>query len=645
MISALGTLTLAVGLAATLAWTLLWVVVALTGTRLRIARIATVTTLLAALAACAVLEWALISHDFSVRYVAENGGRDVPVYFTVTSLWSALDGSLLLWLVLLATAGVVLACASATAAPDHRAWAMVVTGFVGVFFFALAYFAANPFEPTTVIPVDGPGPNPLLREHPAMGVHPPLLYAGYVGMVVPFGYALSALVLGRDDERWLRPARRWALAAWSVLTLGIVLGAWWSYAVLGWGGYWAWDPVENAALLPWLTATAALHVSMGRPRSAVTEWAVGLFSTTFVLVLIGTFLTRSGAVASVHSFTESPLGPMLLAFVVLTVAVVAGLLLFSARASRAVVEAPDWRSRDTGFLCNAVLLVAVAAVVLVGTLYPLITELLSGTRSAVGAGYYNRATAPLLLALMLVMGLVQLQPVPGDARRRLPARAALPTAAGLVTVIVVGLWPGADTLSLLAFGLAAFVLTGAIAVWFSPRHRQTRPGLLAHAGIAVVAVGIAASASGSGAALAQLEIGDAVSVNGVSARLTGIDRQPGADRMTVAAHLTLDRNGRALGDVSPVLHYYPRRDTTVGAPAIRSRPWGDVYTTVTAVDQDGMRATIRLAVNPFVPLIWLGGVIIAAAGAFALIRRKATAVANRDRDAAHDSTRAMGSVP
>lgn len=644
MISAIGTLALAVGLAATLAWTLLWLVVALTGARLRAARIATATTLLAAIAACGMLEWALLSHDFSVRYVAENGGRDVPVYFTVTSLWSALDGSLLLWLLLLAAAGVVLARGSAATAPDHRAWAMVATGFVGVFFFALAYFAANPFEPSSVIPLDGPGPNPLLREHPAMGVHPPLLYAGYVGMVVPFGYALSALVLGRDDDRWLLPARRWALAAWSVLTLGIVLGAWWSYAVLGWGGYWAWDPVENAALLPWLTATAALHVTMGR-RSPVTQWAVGLFSTTFVLVLIGTFLTRSGAVASVHSFTESPLGPMLLAFIVLTVAVVVGLLLFAARAAPAVGDVPDWRSREAGFLCNAVLLVAVAAVVLAGTLYPLMTELLSGTRSAVSAGYYNRATVPLLLAVMLLMGVVQLQPAGGGGRRRLGARAAIPAAAGLVTVIVVGLWTGANTLSLVAFGLAAFVLTGVVSVWFSPRHRSARAGLLAHAGIAVVAVGIAASASGSGATLAQLGIGDTVSVNGVSARLTGIDRQPGPDRMTVSARLALDRGGRPLGDVSPVLHYYPRRDTTVGAPSIRSRPWGDVYTTVTAVDQDGLRAAVRLAVNPFVPLIWFGGVIVAVAGSLAFIGRKRAATPDNGSDAAEVPARAIGGVP
>ncbi len=630
MTAVIGTLALIAGLTASIAWSLLWLRVALSGSGIRAAQASCIVALLSAVTACGALEWALVAHDFTVQYVAENGDRSVPLYFTVTSLWSALDGSLLLWLLILAAVGSALAWGRSSSSSPHRAWAMVTTGIVAVFFFALVYFAANPFELSAVVPIDGLGPNPLLREHPAIGVHPPLLYAGFVGMVVPFGYAVAALVVGGHDDSWLAPARRWALGAWVVLTVGILLGAWWSYAVLGWGGYWAWDPVENASLLPWLTATAALHVTMSGKRSIAARWAVGLFSTTFILVLVGTFLTRSGAVASVHSFTESPLGPMLLGFIVLVVGVVTALVV---RQDRAV--SPDavrlW-SRDSGFLYNAILLIAVAAVVLTGTVYPLIGELLGGGRSTVDAGYYNRAAVPVLLAVMLVMGVAQLVPTDEVVRRRMLWRLAIASAAGLITIIAVGSMSQPKTLSLLAFGLAAFVLTGIASVWFSRSHRRMRPGLVAHGGLALVAIGIAASSSYTISQLVPLRIGDSVTVNGISARLIGVDRRASGDRTTVTARLDLGRDGQSLGQSAPVLHYYPARDTTVSVPSVRSRLSGDVYTTVTAVDDDGARATIRLAVNPFVPVIWLGGAVIALGGALALLRRR-QAVVTELRDA------------
>ncbi|HEX2772752.1 MAG TPA: cytochrome c biogenesis protein CcsA, partial [Micromonosporaceae bacterium] len=314
MLGDLGTAGLAAGLLCATLTALLWLRAAIFAVAARPARIATAGTLLAALATCAILETALLRHDFSVRFVAENGGRGVPLYYTVTSLWSGLDGSLLLWLLILSGYAVVLARRPYPA--RLHAYVMVVVSTVAAFFFAVSYFAANPFRDVRPVPLDGPGPNPLLQQHPAMGVHPPLLYAGYIGLVVPFAFALAAPLAGRDVRRWLRLARPWTLVAWTALTAGIGLGAWWSYAVLGWGGYWAWDPVENASLLPWLTATAFLHSALGR---AAAGWNTLLACASFVLVLLGTFLTRSGAVTSVHAFTESPLGPMLLGFVLLSV--------------------------------------------------------------------------------------------------------------------------------------------------------------------------------------------------------------------------------------------------------------------------------------------------------------------------------------
>ncbi|MGH3665440.1 MAG: cytochrome c biogenesis protein CcsA, partial [Egibacteraceae bacterium] len=311
----LGVTALSAGLASALSATFWWVRAAAGQPHGRRARATTWAMLGSAAAACAVLVWALVVHDFSVRYVAENGARAVPLYYTVISLWAALEGSLLLWLLVLAGYAVLLMRARDRAAAELRPWAMAVLSAVAVFFFGLALFAGNAFQPVSPVPPDGPGPNPLLQDHPLMGVHPPLLYLGYVGLTVPFAYAVAALVTGRTGRGWVLATRRWTLTAWTFLTAGVVLGGWWSYEVLGWGGYWAWDPVENASILPWFTATALLHSVMVQERRAMLRvWNLALAAATFLLVVVGTFLTRSGVVASVHAFTQSAIGPALLAF-------------------------------------------------------------------------------------------------------------------------------------------------------------------------------------------------------------------------------------------------------------------------------------------------------------------------------------------
>ncbi|MCG7593745.1 heme lyase CcmF/NrfE family subunit [Mycobacterium sp. PSTR-4-N] len=616
MTGALGNLSIGAGLAAALIACILWWAAALSDKYVRAARWATGTMVLAAALGLGALEWALITHDFSVGFVAENGGRHVPLYFTITSVWSALDGSIMLWVFVLSAAAALLAAGTGRRPTRERAWALAVVTLVAVFFFALILFAANPFERTGAVPADGPGPNPLLREHPAMGVHPPLLYAGYVGMVVPFGLAVAALITGGNDDAWLRSARRWALGAWVLLTAGIVLGAWWSYAVLGWGGYWAWDPVENASLLPWLTSTAALHVTMVRHRSDRRGWAVALFCATFLLVLLGTFLTRSGVIASIHSFTESPLGPMLLAFTILIAAIVTALLI-RGPGHDPPPSAPPWRwwARDTALLYQAALLLTITAVVLVGTLYPLISQLMSGSQAAVDTAYFTRTAVPLFLAVLLLMGVWQLSTTDGGLASR---TLIVPVSAGLLTVVVVGIFWPTTMLALTTFGLAAFVSAGVV----TTARRGGRAGLAAHLGVAVIAIGIAASASYGQANTGQLRPGDAISVGGVTATLTGVDREAGPDRTTVSARLSLADAGGSFGAAAPLLHHYPGRDSTVGAPAIITRPTGDVYVTLTAVDPAGPTATVRLAVNPFVWLLWLGGLIVAGAGATALLQSR-----------------------
>jgi cytochrome c-type biogenesis protein CcmF len=616
---ALGGAALGAGLLAAVVCTLLWLRVALMAAPVRPARLATWALLGCAVLACAVLELALIRHDFSVRYVAENGGRDVPLYYTVTSLWAALDGSLLLWLLILAGCAVLLGRRAARAG-DLQPWAMTVVGVVSVFFFALTYFAANPFATVSPVPVDGPGPNPLLREHAAMGVHPPLLYAGYIAMVVPFAYGIAELLVGRADRESVSLVRRWTLVAWALLTGGITLGAWWSYAVLGWGGYWAWDPVENASLLPWLTATALLHTLLaGRRTPALRSWTTALACGTFLLVLVGTFLTRSGAVASVHAFTASPLGPMLLGFVLLSVAVVLGLTVRRAGTAATPGRATPVTSRESVVLGNAVLLVAIAAVVLTGTLFPLLVEAVQGSRVAVGPAYFNRAAVPVAVVVLLLMGLA---PVlrPGRAADLRDLR--IPALVGLAAAALIGLRSRPGVTALLAFAVGAYVLTGLVLAAARHRNRRRAGWLLAHTGIAIVAIGVAASSAYTVSAERQLKVGESISVDGVAARLVGVDRHRAASGMNAGVRMVLSRGSQSLGSTSPALRYYPARDLTVSVPAIRSRPTGDVYATVLGVTEDGTGATVRLAVNPLVGLVWLGGGLTALGGllVLALIR-------------------------
>ena len=329
MNNVLGTGALSLGFVAAIAATGWWIL-GVRHARLRPrARRLTVAMAVSAAIACGVLVYALVTHDFSVRYVAENGGRAVPLYYTVISLWAALEGSLLLWLLVLSGYAVLVMRHVHPRAAVLHPWAMAVICGVAVFFFGLALFAGNAFQPVSPVPADGPGPNPLLQDHPLMGVHPPLLYLGYVGLTVPFAYAVAALITGRTGRGWLVATRRWTLAAWTFLTAGIMLGGWWSYEVLGWGGYWAWDPVENASILPWFTTTALLHSVMVQERRATLRvWNLSLAASTFLLVILGTFLTRSGVVASVHAFSQSAIGPALLGFFTVVLVGVLALLVW-----------------------------------------------------------------------------------------------------------------------------------------------------------------------------------------------------------------------------------------------------------------------------------------------------------------------------
>ncbi|MBI1759085.1 MAG: heme lyase CcmF/NrfE family subunit [Actinobacteria bacterium] len=616
MTSLVGLGALAGGCGFTVVATVLWALAGRGRPVATTARLSTWGALACALVVVATMEWALITHDFSVRYVASNGGRAVPVYYTVISLWAALEGSLLLWLLVLTGYAVVLAHVVHPKARELHPWAMATVMSVAAFFFALALATGNAFDRVSPVPADGPGPNPLLQDHPLMGVHPPLLYLGYVGLTVPFGYAVAALITGQTGRGWLVVTRRWMLLAWSALTVGILLGAWWSYEVLGWGGYWAWDPVENASILPWFTATALLHsIMVQERRSILSAWNLSLAMATFLLVLVGTFLTRSGVVASVHAFTQSALGPVLLGYLAVVAVAAAALLIWRADRLGPSERIGAVYSRESVFLANNVLFVALAVTVLVGTVFPLLVEAVTGDRASVGPPFFNRLAVPLALGVVLLMAVGPLVPWASGDPRALARRVRVPAVLGFATVAGLGLAGLTGPLTLIAFGLAAFALgnivldLGAFGRLVLARRRRSG-GLIVHAGMVVAVVAIAASSTYAASAERAVRVGEQVQVGSYTATLVGVDRARTPRYMSVTARLALRDAGQDLGVYTPALRFYPTMSQAIGSPSVHTGLTADAYLTVSSVTADGNAATVRLTVTPMMFWLWASGAIV-----------------------------------
>ncbi len=368
------------------------------------ARLAAVAGFVMATVAVVVMQTALLGNDFSVEYVANHSRIASPVWVKVVTMWAALEGSILLWAWLL-TGYTALLAVTAPLSP-LRPWAISIMQSVQVFFLGVLAFAANPFIVMAVPPLDGPGPNELLQNHWMMAVHPLLMYLGFVGLTVPFAYAMAALITRRPGTEWMAQTRRWTLTGWGFLSAAIVAGGWWSYEVLGWGGYWAWDPVENVSFMPWLTATAFIHsVQVQERRRMLKPWNVLLIIATFSLSILGTFLTRSGVVSSVHAFGNGPVGPSFLAFFLVVTLVSFGLLALRWDDVRDRGDLDSVVSREGGILGVNILFVTLTAAVLLGTLFPLVIEALSGDKVTVGPPFFDQVTLPLWMLVFLLMGI------------------------------------------------------------------------------------------------------------------------------------------------------------------------------------------------------------------------------------------------
>jgi cytochrome c-type biogenesis protein CcmF len=589
------------------------------------------------------LEWAILGDDFSLEYVAGHSARSTPLLFKVATLWAALEGSLVLWgLVLAVYVAVVHRTFRRADARDDGddgdrlgAGALAVMGLVAVFFFGLLVSVANPFRVLADVPADGPGPNPLLQNHVLMAVHPPLLYAGYVGFTAPFAFAVSALALGRRGAGWVRRTQRWTLVAWTFLTAGIVGGAWWSYEVLGWGGYWAWDPVENASFLPWLVGTAYLHSAVIQARRGLLQaWSVALVLATFSLTIFGTFLTRSGVIASVHSFSESPIGPALLAF--LGVVVVGSFGLFAWRA-HLVAGAPrleSLASREGAFLVNNLLLALFAFSVLVGTTYPLLLEAFTGNQASVGRPFFDRIAIPLSLALLAAMGVGPLLPFRSARpsvvweRFRLPLRIGLAAAALAVVTgitapyVVLVLLLGTTIVAAVVRSMAVAARKVGSVAEVARRDPGYWGGQLSHIGVVLLAIGIAVSGNLGDRAVVNLTPGDSADFGGYELTYDQpYAREEAGNRQVRGARVLLSRDGGQLATLTPELTSFPNATQPIGTPAVWMGRTGDeVYVTLSRIDTEGV--TLTVSRHPLVALVWTGGFVAAGGGALSLLLRR-----------------------
>jgi cytochrome c-type biogenesis protein CcmF len=570
--------------------------------------------------------------------------------YSITGLWSALAGSILLWGLVLTIFSAIFVWRYRDVATDAVIrWATLVLYVVTAFFFGMMLDPANPFV-TTRDALQGLGPNSLLQDNPLVAIHPPLLYIGFVGFTVPFAFAIGMLATGRIGDRWQIECRRWTLVSFTFLSVGIVLGAWWSYQVLGWGGFWGWDPVENAALLPWLCGTAYLHsVLVQERRGLMRVWNLSLSVATFALTILGTFLTRSGVINSVHAFSESSLGPILIGFFFLVVVVGFGLIAWRGDRLRSPggIDAP--LGREGAFLLNNLLFVGFAFVVLLGTLYPILYEAVTQQQVNVAAPFFNTVAVPVGLALLFLMAVA-----PALSWRKISApvlwqRLAIPVWVGVLTVVLCVAFGLRGFAALVGFGLGAFAAaTAARALvlsvratrvrhvgWWRGLIGRTNGGMVVHIGVIVMAVGIIAATTYRHQTELALAQGKVVTYGGHRFEFVGLRNVTIPSKQSDEALVKVD------GTVfDPAITSFGGALATVGTPAIDSGAFGDVYLTF---DQAGGLGTtsgnlpvanlpagsvaIGVVIEPLLAWLWAGGLLVGLGGLLALVpgsRRRAT---------------------
>ncbi len=586
-----------------------------------------------------VLVYAFLRFDFSLQYVARQTNLGTPFYYRITAVWGALEGSIVLWAWMLALYTLILVVRQRSAQRDLYPWALAVMLGILSFFVIVMTIPAPVFERQVPIPADGRGLNPLL-EDTGMITHPVALYLGFTGFTVPFAFAMAALFTGRLGDGWITTTRRWTIIAWYFLSLGLLIGGWWSYHVLGWGGYWAWDPVENAAFMPWLTGTAFLHSVMIQERRRMLKlWNISLVIMTFGLTLFGTFLTRSGVIASVHAFSQGSIGIFFLTFLGLVLVSAFGMLAWRWDRLRADGELDSVVSRESVFLLNNVMLIAASFTVFFGTVFPLLSEAIRGVKVSVGAPFFNQVNVPLFLSLIFLMGVGPL-----IAWRRASIENLKRNFLGPVTIGVVA----AGVLSFFRVGSVVAILTLAITVFTATtialdvvratrarrrdghsmlpalgtllvRHNRRYGGFVVHLGILVVAVGVTGSQAWSVSHEATLKRGESFQLAGYTVRFDGLSAAEESNHYKVVGTFTVSNGRFGPLPMYPTKKFYPQEQSPIAGVDYRLGLKEDVYLVLGDFAKDGSQATVKAQVNRLVSWIWIGGLVLTLGAALAIL--------------------------
>jgi cytochrome c-type biogenesis protein CcmF len=585
--------------------------------------------------ASGILVYSLMTGDFRFAYVAEHSNRSMPTLYKYAAWWGGQEGSLLFWSFLLSTYAAVVVFTNRRKHRDMMPWVVAVLTTIQTFFLVLNNFIANPFQMLAtdkliVAVPDGNGLSPLL-QYPAMAIHPPMLYLGYVGFAVPFAFAIGSLITRQPGDGWIHTTRRWTLVTWLFQSTGVMLGAAWAYHVLGWGGYWGWDPVENASLLPWISGTAFLHsVMMQEKKGMMKVWNMVLVSTTFFLCILGTFLTRSGVVQSVHAFARSEIGKYFVSFLALGIAATIYLILDRLEYLKSESELESVISRESSFLFNNLILLASCFAVLWGTLFPVISEAATGNKISLDADWYNRLMVPIGLFLLLLTGVGPLFAWRRTSMESLRRNFQVPGIASLVLVIALVAAGVRHVYALISFGFCLFVALTVISEFYRGAkaiaaknnfnllhatveltHRNTRRygGYLVHMGIVLMFVGFTGHAFNQ-AEVKELNKGESMKVGVYSLRMTDLQQGENENYAWHRAAMEVTKNGEVLGTLEPEKRFYKASRQGTSEVGIRQRPNEDLYLNFGGMSDDNQRAVIQAYVFPLVSWIWIGGLVL-----------------------------------
>jgi len=575
----------------------------------------------------------LINLDFSLKYVALNTSTDLATIYRFTSLWAGQAGSLLLWCLVLSVYTAIVVLQSRNKDRQLMPYVLATLTTVSIFFIFVITFIESPFEKLSFIPKEGRGLNPIL-QNAYMAIHPLTLYVGYVGVTVPFAFGMGALLSGKLGDEWIRYSRKWALIAWTFLGIGLLLGARWAYLELGWGGYWAWDPVENAAFMPWLAATAFIHsVMIQEKKGMLKKWNMSLIIITFFLAIFGTFITRSGIISSVHSFAQSDIGPLFLGFIAFILLFSFGMFLYRMNDLETENSFDSILSRESAFIFNNLLFLGAAFAVFLGTIFPILSEAVTGSKILVGSPYFNRVNVPIALVLIFLMGVGPLISWRKASFKNLVKNFLYPILLGILTVIVLLAFGMKDVKALIAFALCAFV-TGTVFTEFFrgtrvrmkrgenflmafmrlvSRNKRRYGGYIVHIGVVLIVIGVTASSVFVTEKQVTLNKGESMELRGYSLRFDGLEQYTTDAKNATVANLTLFEDGREIDTIKPEKNIYKyegnreiNQETEV---ALRSTFKDDLYIILSSFNPDGS-ATIRAMINPMVNWIWAGGLVL-----------------------------------